>query len=76
MPLPTTYTTAEVAESLKASVWWIKKQVKLGRVTPIRMSDAPNAEMRFTEEHVDQLVRALTPEPVATERRRRKRRAA
>jgi len=80
MPLATTYTVAEIAEALKASPWWVKKQVKLGLVTPIRLSTARNSPMRFTEADYQQLLRALTPAVVAPapaqKARRRKRRAA
>jgi hypothetical protein len=80
MPLATTYTTAEIAEALKVSPWWVKKQVKAGLVSPIRLSTAKNAPMRFTEADYQQLLRALTPTAVAPapaqKTRRRKRRAA
>jgi hypothetical protein len=79
--LPATYTVAEIAEALKVSPWWVKKQVKAGLVTPIRLSTAKNAPMRFTEADYQQLLAALTPgvvapAPTQQKARRRKRRAA
>ena len=76
MPLPTAYTVTEVAEALKVSAWWVKKQVRLGVVSPMRLSKATNGEMRFTEGDVQQLVRALTPAPAEPKARRRRNRVA
>lgn len=73
MPLPTTYTTTEVATAYKLSVWTIRRFVKARKVSPMRLSESPTAELRWTDEDLRQLERALRPaEPVAPQRRKRR----
>lgn len=73
MTLPTYYTVAEVAEAYKVTPWWVKKQVRLGLVTPVRLSGADNAEMRFTAADLEQLERLLRPAPTPAPTRRKRR---
>jgi len=75
-PLPTLYTTAEVAEAFKVTPTAIRRLVDAGKVTPIRLSDSDRSPMRFTDEDVEQLKRALRPAPAATATPRRRRRRA
>lgn len=75
-PLPVTYTTAEVASAFKVTEEHVRDLVKAGKVTPLRLSDSARSPMRFTDDHVDQLKRALQPVAVAPQRRRRARRAS
>ena len=78
------YTVAEVARMAKVSEHYIREQVRLQRVIPLRLSDPtpredgrrPPARMRFTDEHVAQLLKALQPLEVQTQRRRRRRAAS
>lgn len=70
--LPTTYTTRELAESLKCSVETVRDLVKQGYVRPLRLSSSKFAEMRFTEADVEALQRAMRP-PKPPPKRRRKR---
>jgi len=86
--LEATFTTAEVAESLKVSRGWIREQTKPVRdengrtvrpplVSPLRIGSGASAPMRFTASDVSQLREALRPtSPVVplTGRRRRRRR--
>jgi excisionase family DNA binding protein len=60
MNLPKTYTTEEVAEALGVSKLWVRRRVRRGVVTPLRLSDS-RSPMRFTQEHVDQLLATLKP---------------
>lgn len=70
-------TTAEVAEQLRVSRWWVTEQVRRGRVQALRVGDAANAPLRFTNRHVEQLLALMTPaQPDAAPRRRRRRRPA
>lgn len=71
MTLPTTHTTAEVAASLRCNEWTIRQMVKRGVVTPMRIGDRVNAPMRFTDQDVERLVRALTPPAPSRPRRSR-----
>jgi predicted site-specific integrase-resolvase len=73
MSLPNTYTVAEVAASLGVSEWWVRDQSKKGTVVPLRVGTHRHARMRFTDEHVAQLVASLTPAPLAPTRKRRRR---
>lgn len=76
-PLPEYYTTAEVAEAYKTSVWTIRRKVRAGKVNPLRLSDSPTAELRWTDADLKQLEKALRPEaPVVPSQRRRRRAAA
>lgn len=75
-PLPTTYTTAEVAEAFKVSSEYIYDLVTAGKVRPLRTSTSSRAQMRFTDEHVKQVEKAMTPVlPLEAAPRRRRRRA-
>lgn len=73
-PLPTTYTTAEVAEAFHVEAETVRDWVKQGKVKPLQASN--RAPMRFTDEQVAQLVRALTPAAKVDGQRRRRRRAS
>lgn len=76
-PLPVTYTTAEVAEAFKVSSEYICDLVKAKKVTPLRTSNSPRAQMRFTDQHIEQVKRAMTPVvPIEPAPRRRRRRAS
>lgn len=76
-PLPVTYKTAEVAEAYKVSTWTVLRLVKKGKVRPMRLSDSPTAELRWTDSDLRQLENALRPaEPVAVPPGRRRRRRA
>lgn len=69
------FTTAEVAAELKVNAYWIRREVRRGRVTPMRLGDSKYAEMRFTDTHVKQLYDSLQPlSPAAKTRRGRRRR--
>lgn len=71
MTLPTTYTAQEVADSLRASAYWVRKQVRQGVVQPMRVG----RDYRFTDADVAQLYAALRPPPPPpVQQRRRKRR--
>jgi len=86
--LEQTYTTAEVAEALKVSAWWVREQTKPIRdengrtvrpplVSPLRIGSGASAPMRFTPRDVEQLTEALRPTPPVVPlsgRRRRRRR--
>lgn len=74
MTLPATYTTAEVAAELKVTEWTVRQLARRHGVVPLRLSPSPNARMRFTGDHVAQLLAALQP-PEALPRRRRRRSA-
>ena len=74
--IPQTHTVAEVAAALQKSEWWVRKQVKDGRVTPLRDSDAFNAHIRFTQAHIDELYASMQPAPPVERLRRRRRRSA
>lgn len=67
-----THTAVEVAVLFGVSTWFIREQVRRGRVTCLRVGDAFNAPMRFEDEHVEQLRQLMTP--VKSEPRRRRRR--
>lgn len=73
-PLPTTYSTAEVAQAFGKSAETIRDWVKQGKVAALQAS--PRAPMRFTEQQVAQLVKAITPAAAEVKPRRRKRRAS
>lgn len=72
MSIVTVYTTDEVAASLKVQPDWLREQVKAGRVSPLRLTSARNAPMRWTDADVARLVDSMRP--VKPEPRRRKRR--
>lgn len=74
--LAVTYTVAELAESLGVTEWWIREQVKRGRVSPLRIGDGPRAPMRFTPQDVEQLYESLRPPEPLPRKRRRHRRAS
>lgn len=77
MSLPKTYTTAQVAAAFQVSVWTVRRLVKTEKVRPMRLSDSPTAELRWTDSDVRQLENALRPaEPVAAPPGRRRRRRA
>jgi hypothetical protein len=69
----TVYTAAEVAADLRVSTWFVREQVRRGRVACLRVGDAVNAPMRFEPEHVEQLRRLMTPVRAEPKRRRRRR---
>lgn len=78
-PLPVTYTTDEVATALRISVWTLRRLVKDGVVKPMRLSGSRTAEMRFDDQDVADIKRALRnntggaiPAPQAPRRRRRR----
>lgn len=71
--LPKFHTAAEVAEALKTSTWWVRQQVKAGRVQPVRLSESVNAPLRFSDEDVAQLLATLRPPAPASPKRRRRR---
>jgi transposase len=76
-PLPVTYTTEEVAAAFNVSRYFICDLVKAQKVTPLRTSKSKRAPMRFTDEHVEQVRKAMTPAVVpAPQRKQRRRRAA
>ncbi|WP_156043888.1 helix-turn-helix domain-containing protein [Cellulomonas sp. URHE0023] len=52
-----TVTPEEVAKSLGASPWWVREQVRRGRVPHLRFG---RGRIRFLPEHVDALVRLVT----------------
>jgi len=71
MSLPETYTVAQVAQAMQCSEWFVREQVKKGIVRPIRLgSNGQRAPMRFTDEHIETMLRAMTP-TAPTPRRRR-----
>lgn len=71
------FTTKEVAESLRISPETVRDIVaRVPGVNPMRLSDSPFAEMRWSQGDVDQLVQALKPVPVEPKARRRRKRAA
>jgi hypothetical protein len=69
----TVRTAAEVAADLRVSTWFVREQVRRGRVTCLRVGDAFNAPMRFEDRHVEQLRQLMTPIPREPKRRRRRR---
>lgn len=71
--LPRTMTAEQVADLFGVSTWFVREQVRRGRVTCLRVGEAFNAPMRFEPEHVDQLRRLMSPTPVDQRRRRRRR---
>jgi predicted site-specific integrase-resolvase len=78
-PLPVTYTSDEVAAALKISLWTLRRLVKAGAANPMRLSNSPTAEMRFDDQDVADIKKALRsntggaiPAPPATRRRRRR----
>lgn len=73
MPLPKTYTAAEVAAAFRITPTALRRLVRDGKVRPMRLSTGPRSPMRFTEKDVDQLVKVLTPEPPPVRERRRRR---
>jgi hypothetical protein len=80
--IETTYTAAEVADGLRVSIWWVRRMVQAGAVTPRRVGTSRRAPMRFTEAHVKALEARLTPPaahvetPAPPRRQRARRRAA
>ena len=68
------WTLDEVATSRKVSTRYIRDQIKAGKVTPLRLSEARNAPYRFAPEHLEQLDQAMTPTPPAEPAGRRRRR--
>lgn len=70
MSLPTTYTAAQVAEALHCSEWFIRDQVRRNVVRPLRLGSHLRAPMRFTEEDIAALQRAMRPAAPAPKRRR------
>ena len=75
-PLPTYYTTADLAASFKVTEDTIRDLVKDGKVKPLRLSDSPRSPMRFSDDDVRQLEKALRPAVVDATPRRRRRRAS
>ncbi len=75
-PLPVTYKTSEVAAAYRTTVWTLRRLVKAGKVSPLRLSDSPTAEMRWTEQDLRDLEQALRPPAVPAPQRRRRRRAS
>lgn len=77
MPLPTTYTVAEVAKAFQVHDWTIRELVKAGKVKPMRLSDSPTSPMRFTDADVKDLEKALrSSNPMAAQTTTRRRRRA
>lgn len=58
-----TYSPEEVAERLGTSGWWIRQQVRDGRLEHLRLG---KARIRFTEAHVAALVADATVVPSPT----------
>ncbi len=58
-PLPTTYTTTEVAEAFKVSTYYLLAMVRAGKVQPARTSASPRGHYRFFDEHIEQLKTAM-----------------
>lgn len=77
-PLPVqAYTTAEVAEAYNISTYTLLRLVKKGKASPMRLSDSPTAELRWTNQDLRDLEQALRPAaPAVPAGRRRRRRAA
>lgn len=71
--LSRTMTAQQVADLFDVSTWFVREQVRRGRVTCLRVGEAFNAPMRFEPEHVEQLRRLMSPAPRAERRRRRRR---
>lgn len=75
-PLPTTYTTEQVAEAFNVSTDYLRRLVKQRKLVTLRTSSGPRAQLRFTDEHVKQVEKAMTPAaPIEAAPRRRRRRA-
>ena len=75
-PLPVTYTAKQVAAAFHVSTKYLGELVRDGKVTPLRTSDSDRAPMRFTDEHVDQVRKAMTPAVVPAPQRKKRRRRA
>ena len=63
-----TLSPEEVATAIGASPWWVREQVRRGRIPHLRLG---RGRIRFLPEHVDALIRRATmheheeqPEPV------------
>jgi hypothetical protein len=76
MPLPVTYTAKEVAASFRISTKYLGELVRDGKVKPLRTSDSPRSPMRFTDDHVEQVRRAMTPTVIPAPQRKKRRRSA
>lgn len=59
MSLPTTYTVAQVASAFQVAEWTVRELVKSGKVKPMRLSAGPRSPMRFTDDDVQDLEKAL-----------------
>ena len=75
MSLATTYTTTQVAEMLQVTEWWVRRQVQLDRVRPLRLG-GDNSPMRFTDADVERLLASMRPPAPMVRKRRRQRRAS
>lgn len=69
--MTTTLTTRQVAENFGVSEWFVKEQVRKGRIGCLRVGTAWNAPMRFEPHHVEQLKTLMTPRQPTRKRRRR-----
>lgn len=67
------YTAADVAAALGCSAWFVKEQVRRGRVDCTRIGLGPNGRIQFDERQVEQLRSLLTPPRPEPKRRRRRR---
>lgn len=59
MSLPTTYTVAQVAAAFQITSDAVYDLVKAEKVKPMRLSSAPRSPMRFTDDDVKDLEKAL-----------------
>lgn len=73
--LDKSFTTAEVAEALGVSEWWVREQAKHDRVPHFRVGTGKQARYRFAASDVEQLRDSLRPTPTPHVRKRRKRRS-
>lgn len=53
----TTLTPEEVAQTLGSSPWWVREQIRRGRIPHLRFG---RGKIRLLPEHVDALVRMVT----------------
>ncbi|MFI5707288.1 helix-turn-helix domain-containing protein [Kribbella sp. NPDC051620] len=66
---PTLYTTDEVAELLRISVFAVYKHVAAGTVSPLRTPGPLPSELRFTSDDVVRMLLAMRPTVAAPVRR-------